>query len=169
MWVAGRTAAKIKLWKSFVCCNNVSFSWGFWAKLWAMLVESMPRHQKKAVLASSALTKRWANRENLFSTLSTANTATQTETAEKNHTERKSKQRAMWTSEQRSKLRLSPQISISNWPTYLSASVWVTSMKVWPIDEKFIQSRCNKYWLETAMIWGRQFFLKSISCIYSSF
>ena len=44
----------------------------------------MPRHQKKAVLASSALKKRWANRENLFSTLSTADTATQTERAEKN-------------------------------------------------------------------------------------
>ena len=43
----------------------------------------MPRHQKKAVLASSSLTKRWANRENLFSTLSTADTSTQTETAEK--------------------------------------------------------------------------------------
>ena len=43
----------------------------------------MPRHQKKAVLASSALKKRWANRENLFSTLSTTDTATQTETAEK--------------------------------------------------------------------------------------
>ena len=43
----------------------------------------MPRHQKKAVLASSALTKRWANRQNLFSTLSTADTATQTETAGK--------------------------------------------------------------------------------------
>ena len=43
----------------------------------------MPRHQKKAGLASSALTKRWANRENLFSTLSTADTAAQTETAEK--------------------------------------------------------------------------------------
>ena len=43
----------------------------------------MPRHQKKAVLASSALTKRWANRENLFSTFSTADTSTQTETAEK--------------------------------------------------------------------------------------
>ena len=40
-------------------------------------------HQKKAVLASSALTKRWANRENLFSTLSTADTDTQTETTEK--------------------------------------------------------------------------------------
>ena len=45
----------------------------------------MPRHQKKAVLASLALTKRWANRENFFSTLSPADTATQTETAEKNH------------------------------------------------------------------------------------
>ena len=60
----------------------------------------MPRHQKKAVLASLALTKWWANRENLFSTLSTADTATQTETAEKNHTESKPKQRAVWTSEQ---------------------------------------------------------------------
>ena len=43
----------------------------------------MPWHQKKAVLASSALTKRWLNRENLFSTLSTADTATQTETTGK--------------------------------------------------------------------------------------
>ena len=43
----------------------------------------MPRHQKKAVLASSALTKQWANQENLFSTLFTADAATQTKTAEK--------------------------------------------------------------------------------------
>ena len=43
-----------------------------------------PGTRKKAVLASSALTKRWASRENLFSTLSTADTDTQTETTEKN-------------------------------------------------------------------------------------
>ena len=76
-------ANKIKLLKNFVCCN-VSFSRGFWSTLWAERVKSMPRHQKKAVLASSALKKRWANRENLFSTISTADTATQTERAEKN-------------------------------------------------------------------------------------
>ena len=46
----------------------------------------MPWHQKKAVLTSSALTKRWLNRENLFSTLSTADTAAQTETTGKKKT-----------------------------------------------------------------------------------
>ena len=43
----------------------------------------MPRPQKKAVLASSALSQRWANQDNLFPSLSTADTATQTEISEK--------------------------------------------------------------------------------------
>ena len=75
-----KSCQRNKIVENVVCSNNVSFSWGFWAELWAKRVKSMPRHQKKAVWAFSSLTKRWANRENLFSTLSTADTSTQTET-----------------------------------------------------------------------------------------